>query len=821
MRSLWRAAAAALAFAAAGCATLPDADAIIERHAGQQARFESARGELSPQRSAAILARLKSQSGDIDVLDKQIALEQSISGSPLVLGNKVTLLEDGAATYPAMFAAIRNARDHINLETYIFEDDEVGRQFADLLLEQQARGVQVNVIYDSFGGLGTPKAFFDRLTAGGIAVLEFNPVNPLAAKAPWSPNNRDHRKLLVVDGKVAFIGGLNISNVYTSGSASRRSGDPEGHRIAWRDTHMQIDGPVVAELQKLFMSTWEKQRGKPLAAKNYFPELQPQGRDIVRAIGSTPDDPFSLIYLTLMSAIGNAEAQVYLTNAYFVPDPQLIKALTDAAGRGVDVKLILPGQSDSEVVFHAGRSFYSELLAGGIKLYEHIGALLHAKTAVVDGVWSTVGSTNLDWRSFLDNDEVNAVVIGRDFGTRMQAMFARPRCLRAHRPGGMGEPAAVAAAQGMDGARVGAAALSAVPGPAEQRLNQVAQLAAVVFVVVGCYLVLHPFVPAILFAAVVCSATWPLYLRLRAALWGRPTLAALAMSLVLVVLVIGPSVLLAVYLANHAEEALESGKALMKGGPIAPPAWLGNVPVVGELLAEYWQRVATGRDSLATQWQGLLEPARKLLLGMGRAVGEGLMQLMVASFIGFFFYRDGEALMLAVRRVLDKLAGGLGATLLETVGHTSTGVVHGIFGTALAQGLVALAGFMIAGMPAAMLLAAATMFLSILPIGPPLVWGGATLWLAFEGHTGRAIFMALWGLLAISTIDNLVKPYLISRSSDLPLLLIVLGVFGGVVAFGFIGLFIGPPVLAIGLVLTQLWISHRSLAADAHQQEDA
>jgi len=409
---------------AAGCATLPDTDALIERHAGQAARFENAIGPLSARRNAAVLAELKRKSGDIDILEKQIALEQAITGSPLILGNQVTLLQDGAATYPAMFAAIRAARDHINLETYIIEDDEIGRQFADLLLEQQRRGVQVNVIYDSVGGITTPKAFFDRLTDGGIAVLEFNPVNPLKAKTPWLINNRDHRKLLVVDGLTAFLGGINISNVHSSGSAVRRGEPAPGNNIAWRDTHLRIEGPVVGELQKLFVETWEKQRGKPLAPKDYFPGLQPEGKEIVRAIGSTPDDPYSLIYLTLISAIGNAEKQVYLTNAYFVPDPQLLKALTDAAGRGVDVRLILPSQSDSEAVFHAGRSHYSSLLESGVRIYERLGALLHSKTAVIDGVWSTVGSTNLDWRSFLDNDEINAVILGREFGRKMLDMFA-------------------------------------------------------------------------------------------------------------------------------------------------------------------------------------------------------------------------------------------------------------------------------------------------------------------------------------------------------------------------------------------------------------
>jgi cardiolipin synthase len=293
-----------------------------------------------------------------------------------------------------------------------------------LLLEQQSRGVQVNMIYDSVGAISTPKAYFDRLAEGGIQVLEFNPVSPVSIMMPWTLNNRDHRKLLVVDGRTAFLGGINISSVYASGSVVKRNAEPGGNTTAWRDTDLQIEGPVVGEFQKLFLETWQKQKGKPLAQRNYFPALKAEGRDIVRAVGSTPDDPFSLMYLTLISAIGNAQKQVYLTNAYFIPDAQLLKALADAAGRGVDVKLVLPSHTDSQTAFHAGRSHYAELLKGGVKIHERRGALLHSKTAIVDGVWSTVGSANLDWRSALDNNEVNAVVLGRDFAQQMLAMFA-------------------------------------------------------------------------------------------------------------------------------------------------------------------------------------------------------------------------------------------------------------------------------------------------------------------------------------------------------------------------------------------------------------
>jgi len=423
VRLLRLAAAAGICLlAAAGCATLPDTDALIERHTAQAARFESARGPLSERQNAAVLASLKGKSGDIDILEKQIVLEQAINDKPLTLGNKVTLLKDGAQTYPAMFAAIRNAKDHVNLETFIIEDDEVGQEFAKLLLEQQRRGVQVNMIYDSVGAIKTPRAYFDKLTEGGIQVLEFNPVNPVSVVVPMMLNNRDPRKLLVVDGRTAFLGGINISSVYKSGSVLKRDAGPND-KIAWRDTDLQIEGPVVADFQKLFLETWQKQKGKPLAQKQYFPALKPEGKEIVRAVGSTPDDPFSLMYLTLISAIGNAQKQVYLTNAYFVPDPQLLKALTDAAARGVDVKLVLPSHTDSETAFHAGRSHYEELLKAGVKIYERRGALLHAKTAIVDGVWSTVGSSNLDWRSALDNNEVNAVVLGREFAQQMLAMF--------------------------------------------------------------------------------------------------------------------------------------------------------------------------------------------------------------------------------------------------------------------------------------------------------------------------------------------------------------------------------------------------------------
>jgi cardiolipin synthase len=389
------------------------------------AQVDNARGPLSPARSRAILEGLERGADETNIFDRHLALEQAVSDSPLLTGNRVRLLQDGPDTYRAMFAAILAARDHINMETYILEDDEVGRRFADALIEKQRQGVQVNLIYDSAGTLGTPAEFFERLRDSGIRTLEFNPVNPATAKAGWDVNQRDHRKLLIIDGQTVFLGGINISSVYSGGSSRRQTKAGPDEQLPWRDTDLQIDGPVVAEFQKLFLATWQAQKGEPLAPRNFYPPLQPQGNEVVRAIGSSPDDAFSLIYVTMLSAINSAETEVWLTNAYFIPDPQLLAVLKAAATRGVDVRLVVPSSTDSALVFHAGRSYYDELLREGVKIFERRGALMHAKTAVIDGVWSTVGSTNLDWRSFLHNQEVNAVVLGTEFGDRMRAAFTR------------------------------------------------------------------------------------------------------------------------------------------------------------------------------------------------------------------------------------------------------------------------------------------------------------------------------------------------------------------------------------------------------------
>ena len=437
-----------------GCAGLPRIVPDLARHWRPPVQLSGARGQLSHEQSKLILQRLHGDAARSsltsvgtanNIFQRHLALEESIAGSPLTAGNEVVLLQDGPATYTAMLTAIAGAQDHINMETYIFDNDAVGHDFSDALVEKQRQGVQVNLIHDSAGTFSTPRSFFKTLIDEGVNVLEFNPVNPLAARKTWALNQRDHRKLLIIDGHIVFLGGINISSVYSGGSFGsggkitraktaknsanasaapvRASSQPKANTIEWRDTDLQLRGPVVAEFQKLFLATWKKQNGNALADRDYFPQLEVAGNQVVRAIGSAPEDPFSLIYATLLSAISNAETSIYITNAYFVPDPQLVRALKVAARRGVDVKLILPSQTDSWLVFHAGRAYYSRLLRAGVKIYQRRGVILHSKTALIDGVWSTVGSTNLDWRSFLHNQEVNAVVLGTEFGAQLKAMF--------------------------------------------------------------------------------------------------------------------------------------------------------------------------------------------------------------------------------------------------------------------------------------------------------------------------------------------------------------------------------------------------------------
>jgi len=352
----------------------------------------------------------------------------------------------------------------------------------------------------------------------------------------------------------------------------------------------------------------------------------------------------------------------------------------------------------------------------------------------------------------------------------------------------------------------------------EQRILQNTQLAAMAIIAVSCYLVLRISFAALLFAVVVCISTWPLYLRLRRLLREKSTLAASVMVLLLVLLVIVPSALLAYSLVGNVTTIINTAKIFL-ASPISPPAWLKQLPLFGDHLDEYWREIASGGNEAKVLFMNLLDPARKLLISAAMTIGHSVVQMTFAAFIAFFLYRDGDVMIQRLRDGLLKLVGNLGEELLLTIHHTVAGVVQGVFGAALAQAIVATAGFLIAGVPGAVLLGVITFLLSILPIGPPLVWGAASIWLFYHSSHGWVIFMVLWGVFAISSIDNIIKPYLISHGSHLSLLLIVLGVTGGIAAFGFIGIFIGPPILAVGLTIVRIWTEPVKAAATSRDNE--
>jgi predicted PurR-regulated permease PerM len=343
-----------------------------------------------------------------------------------------------------------------------------------------------------------------------------------------------------------------------------------------------------------------------------------------------------------------------------------------------------------------------------------------------------------------------------------------------------------------------------------RKARNIPQLATAILLGAGCLFVLQPFLAAILFAAAVVISSWPIFLRLQERMKGRRSLAALIMTLSLLLLVVAPIAIIAYQLADDIGRFYEQLKVGIESGNMAPPAWLKQFPLMGEWADKYVRELFGNKEKMLDLGKRMVEPARHTLMIAGVAVGTGVAQMSLAAFVSFFLFRDGLRLLAAVAVLMHRIIGESAAKVAEIVSHTVRGVMYGLLGTALAQAVVAAIGFTIAGVPAVALLSVATFIGSLVPIGPPIVWGGAAIWLFTEGRTGWGIFMLVWGLVLISGVDNVVKPMLISQGSDLPFLLVLLGVLGGVMAFGFVGLFIGPVLLAVGYTLLRDWIATRS-----------
>ncbi|HET9976929.1 MAG TPA: phospholipase D-like domain-containing protein [Burkholderiaceae bacterium] len=419
-----------LTLAAACSSTLPVREAA-HTAAPERSRVtvHGAAGPVSPAQEARALDALAAE-GANDLMRNHLQVLTAGGEVDLYRGNQARLLIDGPATFGAMKAAIGNARRRVMLESYIVEDQGVAAEIAALLLRKAAQGVRVTMIYDAVGSIATPDAFFKRLNDGGVATCAFNPVNPTKRPGNWGINHRDHRKLLVVDDQVAFTGGINISRVYGSGSFSRRKAPPRDDALedGWRDTQIEIRGPAVAAMVDLYTATWRDQGCKGELGPAAPPSATREpGERIVKLLASDPRDEVNRIYTTLLGAVEASRRSVFLTMAYFAPGEDFVAALCRAAKRGVKVELVLPGRSDFALILHAGRSYYAQMLECGIKLYEMERAVMHSKTAVIDGVFSTVGSSNLDWRSLVSNNEVNAIVLGEDFGAQLEALFVKDR----------------------------------------------------------------------------------------------------------------------------------------------------------------------------------------------------------------------------------------------------------------------------------------------------------------------------------------------------------------------------------------------------------
>jgi cardiolipin synthase len=337
------------------------------------------------------------------------------SFNPLISGNHVQLLTNGEEKFPKVFEAINSAKHHIHLEYYIIEPDELGNKIKDLLIKKAKEGVEVRLIADGFGSKGIRGKYIEELKKNGVEVYFFNPIKVLFLASKI--NYRNHRKIIVIDSKVAFVGGVNLCHKYVN--------TDEKGKLYWRDSHLKISGPAVLHLQMIFIQDWNFCSGKNITLNSpYFDyDFQPSHGTFVQIAASGPDCPRSIILLSMLKAINLAKDRLYITSPYFIPDVSIVNALKIAALSGVDVRILVPGISDSFTVNAAARSYYKELLKVGVKIYLYQKGFVHAKTMVVDEILAVVGTANMDIRSFDINFEVNANIYDSELAIQLGKEF--------------------------------------------------------------------------------------------------------------------------------------------------------------------------------------------------------------------------------------------------------------------------------------------------------------------------------------------------------------------------------------------------------------
>jgi cardiolipin synthase len=344
--------------------------------------------------------------------------------APYVGGNRAEILLDGDGTFPHILSAIRGAERSITFAQYFFDEGPISDEIVHALAERCANGVEVHVLLDAVGGSGIRGDLVSRLTDSGCEFAWFRPVKVLQFLTPWellALNHRSHCRILVIDGNVGFTGGYGISEAWM--------GDGVG-KGRWRDTNVRIEGPVVAQLQAAFVQDWWSTTGTALVGEDYFPPLRPAGDVLAQTIKSSPGRGASEAYMMFFLAIEAARRSIYVTNPYFVIDDDLSDAFVRAAARGVQVVVVIPGQFENQIVrvdqnlvHYSGRGELGPLLQGGVRIFEYKPALLHAKTMVVDGMWSTIGSTNLDPRSFELNEELNVSFFDAGVAAELEKVF--------------------------------------------------------------------------------------------------------------------------------------------------------------------------------------------------------------------------------------------------------------------------------------------------------------------------------------------------------------------------------------------------------------